>query len=132
MIWYTYRPHMFIIWKAIHIRIKCGEIAYGLYWFSWRVKWGKLGELVDGIHESLCNKQIENYNTLYDFSVNDLCFYHCWFVQFIVFSKVFKQRYSYRLHIVVAFQKHNNTIVFIISSIIENLQRHLLLCNAWW
>lgn len=72
MIWYTYRAHMFIIWKAIHIRIKCGEIAYGLYWLSWRVKWGKLGELVDGIHESLCNKQIENYNTLYDFSVNDL------------------------------------------------------------
>lgn len=88
MIWYTYRPHMFIIWKAIHIRIKCGEIAYGLYWFSWRVKWGKLGELVDGIHESLCNKQIENYNTLYDFSVNDLflsllvCTIYCIFKSF--------------------------------------------------
>lgn len=88
MIWYTYRPHMFIIWKAIHIRIKCGEIAYGLYWFSWRVKWGKLGELVDGIHESLCNKQIENYNTLYDFSVNDfflsllVCTIYCIFKSF--------------------------------------------------
>lgn len=88
MIWYTYRAHMFIIWKAIHIRIKCGEIAYGLYCFSWRVKWGKLGELVDGIHESLCNKQIENYNTLYDFSVNDLflsllvCTIYCIFKSF--------------------------------------------------
>lgn len=37
-IWYTYDYHMILIWKAIHMRIICGEIAYVQAFFIKRYK----------------------------------------------------------------------------------------------